>query len=189
MTTRRSRRDMLKDSSPSTSLALLDTSGVGAACPRPGRDAGAFHRRAADISGARPGEPPIRHPHDRRPVQPGGSFLHDPALRSSCRRSGGVPAESDGAGEPAAVAVARRAAQDRQHRTDRRLRMFGQSASAAGSVRQRTMDRRAAARRARSGRRSSRRRASSSSSAPIAARKRWSSGRRSSPSNSSTGAA
>ena len=85
--------------------------------------------------------------------------------------------------------VARRAAQDRQHRAHRRLRMLGQPAPTAGAVRERPMDRRAAARRARPRRASSRRCASSSSSAPIAALKKSSSARRNSPSNSSTAGA
>ena len=66
---------------------------MGAAGPRTRRDARPVHRHAGRLSGAGPGEPPVRHPHDRRPVHAGRQVLHDAALRPSGRRSGGLPAE------------------------------------------------------------------------------------------------
>ena len=96
-----------------------------------------------------------RRPPDRRlldirtidgAVHAEGSVLHDAALRPSRRRSGGVPAEGHGPGGPAAVAVARRAHEDGQHRARRRLRVLRQPPSAAGADRQRPLDRRAARR-------------------------------------------
>ena len=141
---------MLKDSLAVTSLALLNLPEWALPALAQGETLVPFTDAPPTFPAAGPGEPPIRHPHDRRPVQPGRSFLYDAALRSSCRRAGGVPPEIDGAAESAAVAVARRASQGRQHGADRGLRMFGQSAPASGIVRQRPMDGRAAARRARS---------------------------------------
>ena len=84
-------------------------------------------------------------------------------------RSGRVPVEGIGPRQRDARAVARRSPQDGQHRAHRRLRVLGQSSSAAGPDRQRPLDRRAAEDRARQGRPEDRTRGRSCSSAPIAA--------------------
>ena len=82
--------------------------GVGAAGPGAGRDARAVHRPARNLPGPGRRPPSARHPQDRRSVHAEGSVLHDPALRPSGGRSGGVPAEGLRAGRQAAVALARR---------------------------------------------------------------------------------
>ena len=118
-----------------------------------------------------------------------GSVLHDPALRASGGRSGHLSPEGVGPGEHAAVAVARRAPQDGQHRAHRRLRMLRQPPSAAGAHRQRALDGRAAARPCSRRPASRRTPGRSCSSAPTRGRRKWSSARRSTTSSSSTAAA
>ena len=76
-----------------------------------------------------------RHPQDRRSVHAEGSVLHHAALRPSRSRPGNVSPQGLRAGGAAEVVLARRAAEDAQHGTGRRVRVLGQSPSAAGPVR------------------------------------------------------
>ena len=181
---------MLKDSLAVTSLALLNLPEWALPALAQGETLVPFTDAPPAFPAPGPGKPPIRHPHDRRPVQPRRSFLYDAALRSSCRRAGGVPAEVDGASESAAVVVARRACARSaapNSSPDSNVRAIGgRFRDLCGNGRWTGVPLRAVLDRAAA---SSRRRASSSSSAPIAARKRWNSGRRSSRLNSSTAAA
>ena len=148
MTIQNTRRDILKGGLAAAGPRRPRHTGLGAAGARAGRDARAVHRHSRERplgDAARPAD--ARHPDDRRPVHAQGQVLHDPALRPSRGRSGDVPAEGLGPGRrPKSLSLD----ELRKMGSTELVAGFecsGNRASAAGAVRQRTLDRRAAARR------------------------------------------
>ena len=154
MTTRSTRRDILKGTLALAGLGLLGMPEWVLPALAQGETVVPF----TDLPEQRQPEPGARQadhrrPHDRRAVHAEGPVLHDAALRPSSRRSGDLSSEGLRPRRPADGPVARRAPQDGQHRARLRLRVLGQPPPAAGAVRQRALDGRAAARGARPRRR------------------------------------
>ena len=124
---------------------------MGGSGARSRRDAGALHRLSRERQlRARAGQAGRRHSPHRRTIHAGRSVLHDPALQPARLQPRDVSAERFRPRGAADLPLARRSPADARRGAHRRLRVLGQPPSAAGAVRQRTLDRRAAARGARS---------------------------------------
>src|SRR5262245_39200200 len=119
--------------------------GMGFARAGPRREGGAVYRPAGECEFQPCSRPAfIRHSEDPWPVYSKGSVLYDATLRPPRNRRGVLPAQGDGTGGKAQVALAGRVEEDRQYRTHSRFRMLGQSASHARPLEQWSMDRRSA---------------------------------------------